>query len=67
MIARGGVLLGTCLLAGASIPVNAKAVKIGNTDPVDVRKFGASGKRADNATKAFRDALEVAASRGAEL
>ncbi len=64
MIAKGGALLGTCLLAGASIPAKAQTSNVNNTEPIDVRKFGASGKRSDNATKAFRTALETAASRG---
>ena len=64
MIALGGALLGTCLLAGSSTPVNAQVVKVNSTEPIDVKKFGASGKRTDNATKSFRDALEAAASRG---
>ncbi|MEO6000792.1 MAG: glycosyl hydrolase family 28 protein [Chitinophagaceae bacterium] len=64
MIARGGALLGTCLLAGSSMPVNAQVSKADSTDPIDIKKFGASGKRTDNATKAFRDALEAAAARG---
>ncbi|MEP7278486.1 MAG: glycosyl hydrolase family 28 protein [Bacteroidota bacterium] len=64
MIARGGAILGTCLLTGASVPVNAQVAKVNSTEPIDVKKFGASGNRTDNATKAFRNALDAAAARG---
>ena len=64
MITNGAALLGTCLLAGALTPAKAQTALITSTTPIDVRKFGASGKRTDNATKAFRDALEAAATRG---
>ncbi|HZG25932.1 MAG TPA: glycosyl hydrolase family 28 protein, partial [Chitinophagaceae bacterium] len=64
MLAKGGALLGGCLLAGASAPANAQTATASNTEPIDVRKFGATGKRTDNATKAFRDALEAAAAKG---
>ena len=64
MITRTGAILGTCLLASAAIPVKAQTANVGSTEPIDVRKFGASGKREDNATKAFRNALEACAARG---
>jgi outer membrane murein-binding lipoprotein Lpp len=60
MIARGGAFLGTCLLAGSSIPVQAQEAKQSSAEPIDVRNFGATGERIDKATKAFRDALEAA-------
>ena len=63
MITRGA-LLGTTLVAGATIPANAQVSKISSKEPIDVMKFGASGKRSENATKAFHSALEEAASRG---
>src|SRR4028119_1596886 len=64
MLAKGGALLGGCLLAGASTPANAQTATPSNTEPIDVRKFGATGTRTDNATKAFRNALEAAAAKG---
>src|SRR4028119_884282 len=64
MLAKGGALLGGCLLAGASTPANAQTATASNTEPIDVRKFGATGTRTDNATKAFRNALEAAAAKG---
>ena len=64
MIGGAGTILGTWLLASSSTPVNAQVAKVNSTEPIDVKKFGASGKRTDNATRAFRDALEEAASRG---
>jgi hypothetical protein len=63
LIARGA-LLATGLLAGFPIRVNAQAVQVRSTEPIDVTKFGASGKRTENATKAFRNALDAAALRG---
>jgi hypothetical protein len=53
IIAKGGALLGMGLLAGAAIPAKAQTVTVNSTEPIDVRKFGASGKRTENATKAF--------------
>jgi hypothetical protein len=64
IIAKGGALLGMGLFAGASIPAKAQTVTVSSTEPIDVRKFGASGKRTDNATKSFRNALEAAAAKG---
>jgi polygalacturonase len=42
----------------------AQTAAVSSTEPIDVRKFGATGKRADNATKAFRHALDAATARG---
>jgi hypothetical protein len=61
-ILTGGAVLGTCLLAGS--PTSAQTAKASFKEPIDVRNFGASGKRDENATRAFRDALKAAASRG---
>jgi hypothetical protein len=64
MLSKGGAMLGAWLLAGSVIPTKAQATNVSSTEPIDVRKFGATGKREDNATKAFRDALEACAARG---
>ena len=64
MITRGSAMLGACLLAGSVIPVKAQTTNVNSTEPIDVRKFGATGKRSDNATNAFRAALEACAARG---
>ncbi|HEX8549560.1 MAG TPA: glycosyl hydrolase family 28 protein [Cytophagaceae bacterium] len=63
MISRGA-LLGSCILAGSPISLKAQNVKISSVEPINVKAFGATGIRTQNATKSFRDALEEAASRG---
>lgn len=69
LLLRGSAVLGACLL-----PVAGQAQRIGDdasqaipeaTGTVyDVKKFGATGLRKDNATKAFRDAVEACTSAG---
>ena len=67
VITHGGAMLGACLLSSALTP--ARAQTTGNdkmqTDTVyDVKKFGATGNRKDNATKPFRDTIEACTSKG---
>ena len=68
VITKGGAMLGAYLLAGAIGPAYAQTTVAtdtpDNTEPIDVRKFGATGKRTDNATAAFRAALEACTNRG---
>jgi len=65
LISRGGALLGTCLLASAGGPLLAKEPQKYIPHPYfDVKTYGATGKRADNATKAFRDAIDACSTRG---
>jgi polygalacturonase len=64
MLSKGSALVSACLLT-APIPVKAQTSQVTNADPViDVKKFGATGRREDNATKAFRDAIEACVKRG---
>jgi hypothetical protein len=64
MISRSSAMIGACLLATAVTPVKAQFAGIINDDPIDVKKFGATGKREQNATKPFRDAIEACVARG---
>lgn len=67
IIANGGAALGACLLAtpfttaDAQTPKNASAL---DAAVFDVRKYGATGVRQDNATRAFRDAVEACTTMG---
>jgi len=66
LLARGGAVLGACLLPSAAAqaqgPVQTTPELTGSV--YDVRKFGATGLRKDNATQAFRDAVEACTSAG---
>lgn len=70
VILRGGAVLGACLLPSVGGQDATQALAHGS--PVteqsgavyDVKKFGASGVRNDNATAAFRDAIEACTSGG---
>ena len=64
MISRSSALMGACLLATVVTPAKAQSAGINNDDPVDVKKFGATGKREQNATKPFMDAIESCVARG---
>lgn len=70
LIARGGAVLGACLLPslgaqGATRQHDDIHPGAEPAGPVyDVKKFGATGLRKDNATKAFRDAIEACTSAG---
>ena len=65
LISRGGALLGTCLLTSATGPLQAKEPQKYIAQPYfDVKSYGATGNKADNATKAFRDAIDACSARG---
>ena len=62
IITRSGALLGACLLASSGT-ARAQTLDKGQDAPphteFDVRKYGATGQRTHNATRAFRDAIEA--------
>ena len=66
MISRAGVMVGCSLFSSSLIPVNAQIPNTNNSpDPIlDVKKFGATGKREHNATKAFKDAIDAGTVKG---
>jgi polygalacturonase len=67
VISHGGAMLGACLLSASAMPASAQDTQSsGNkSDTVfDVKKFGATGNRKDNATKPFRDAIEACTAAG---
>jgi len=65
MISRTGAIIATGLFASSSGSAQAISRNDRNENDVyDVKKYGASGKRSDNATKAFRAAMEACASSG---
>jgi hypothetical protein len=66
MISRTGAMVGACLLSSSLIPAKAQIPNTKNiSDPVlDVKNFGATGKREQNATKAFNDAINAGTVRG---
>ncbi len=66
MIRIGTAILGTCLLSAAYRPAENSTKRNGpDPDPVfNVRQFGATGKRQDNSTKAFHDAVEACSLNG---
>ncbi len=66
MIRNGTAILGTCLLSAAYKPAESSAKRNEpDPDPVfNVMQFGATGKRQDNATKAFRDAVGACSLKG---
>ena len=66
MMSKTGAMVGACLLGSSLVPAKAQTVTaITDSDPVlDVKKFGATGKRDQNATKSFRDAIEAGVLRG---
>ncbi|MGC1240690.1 MAG: glycosyl hydrolase family 28 protein [Chryseosolibacter sp.] len=60
MMTHGGAILGAGFLASATNESHAKAIAADPSSRVfDVKGFGASGVRRDNATRAFRDAVEA--------
>lgn len=66
MIAQGGAALGACLLAAPSIAEAQTHEKIGASKPsvFDVKTYGATGQRQDNATMAFRQAIDACTTAG---
>jgi hypothetical protein len=65
VLKNGAALLGTCLLTSAFGYAKPENERIGDPDPCfNVRKFGATGNRADNATKAFQSAIGACVQNG---
>ncbi len=67
LIAKGSAALGACLVATPfSIARGQTAEKTATSSPLvfDVKKYGATGLRKDNATKPFRDAIEACTTSG---
>ena len=67
LIAHGGAAIGACLLATSSTTARAQTTKEPTTSGpavFDVRNYGATGLRKDNATGAFRDAVEACTNSG---
>jgi polygalacturonase len=67
LIAKGGAALGACLVAAPFTSATAQTTEktnITNTGVFDVRKYGATGLRKDNATQPFRDAVEACTTSG---
>lgn len=67
LLTRGGAVLGACLLpsvAGAANGSLQEPTGERSGTVFDVRKFGATGLRTDNATQAFRNAIDACTSTG---
>ncbi len=67
LLSNGGAILGACLLSGtgsSAVAQTATDVKAENNYIYNVRSFGATGKRQENATQAFRQAIDRCTSDG---
>src|SRR5687768_9600563 len=67
LISQGGALLGACLLGSTATTSYGQSAPSGPDTPrstFNVKEFGATGVRKDNATKPFKDAIEACASAG---
>lgn len=64
MIRRTSAVIGACLLGTSVMPVKAATADLKSDDTVDVKKFGATGKREQNATSAFRRAIDACVQKG---
>lgn len=68
MLSRGGAMLGACLTTssfGQQAPQKYPSQDhLPATGAFDVRQFGATGLRQDNATRPFRDAIDACTSAG---
>lgn len=65
MIGMTGAALGAYLLSSVNNTASAQPKDVAYIDPVfDVKKYGATGNREDNATSAFRNAIEACTLRG---
>lgn len=67
LIAQGGAVLGACLLVAPFTKAGAETTERpadSNPQVFDVRKYGATGLRKDNATQSFRDAVDACAISG---
>ena len=65
ILAQAGAAFGACL-TGVPLPssVNQELPPASPLSTFDVREFGATGLRNDNATKPFRDAIDACTARG---
>ena len=65
LITRSGAVLGACLLGGSQANAQSSSDQHRQSaQTYDVKRFGATGLRQDNATRAFRDAIETCARNG---
>lgn len=67
LIVNGGAALGACLWTASSTKASAQTTKVAtNPNPgvFDVRNYGATGLRKDNATRSFRDAVDACTTSG---
>ena len=65
MIGRSSTALGALLLASSRTRAGAGNNREKSRELFfDVRKYGASGRRQDNATKSFRDAIQACVAEG---
>ena len=64
MLARGATAIGAGLSGPGLAPAAAQPAGSGGGTIFDVQQFGATGRRADNATQAFRAAVDACASAG---
>ena len=64
LISHGGAVIGACLLASSATARNPEQDTSPASGIYDVKKYGATGKREDNATKSFRNAIEACAAAG---
>jgi hypothetical protein len=64
MIGRGAAMIGSGLFGAAFTPAQTFAANPGMSSFFEVKKFGATGKRGDNATGPIRAAVEACASAG---
>lgn len=65
MITRAATMVGACFLTSAYKPAVSQVKNTVNIESVfDVKNYGATGRREDNATKAFRNAIQACTLRG---
>ena len=65
VIAGSGALLGACLLGGSHATAQSNPEQHRpSPETYDVKRFGATGLRQDNATRSFREAIETCARNG---
>ena len=64
LISRGGAAIGAFLWAPATADTEPGQEIAPASDIFNVKKYGATGKREDNATRSFREAIEACAAAG---
>ena len=64
LISHGGAVIGAWLLASPATAKNPGQDTSPASGIYDVKKYGATGKRQDNATRYFRNAIEACAAAG---